>query len=128
MRQIIFDTETTGLDPAQGHRIVEIGCVEIVNRAVTGNNLHIYLNPDRDSDPEALAVHGLTTEFLADKPRFPEVAEQFLEFIQGAEIIAHNAAFDVKFFNAEMYTAGRGDITTTCEQVTDSLQIGRAHV
>src|SRR3546814_188306 len=102
MRQIIFDTETTGLDPAQGHRIVEIGCVEIVNRAVTGNNLHIYLNPDRDSDPEALAVHGLTTEFLADKPRFPEVAEQFLEFIQGAEIIAHNAAFDVKFFNAEL--------------------------
>ncbi|MBO1111261.1 DNA polymerase III subunit epsilon [Bordetella petrii] len=125
MRQIIFDTETTGLDPAQGHRIVEIGCVEIVNRAVTGNNLHIYLNPDRDSDPEALAVHGLTTEFLADKPRFAEVAAQFLEFIQGAEIIAHNAAFDVKFFNAELAKIGRGDIAQHCALVTDSLQHAR---
>ena len=121
MRQIIFDTETTGLDPAQGHRIVEIGCVEIVNRAVTGNNLHIYLNPDRDSDPEALAVHGLTTEFLADKPRFAEVAAQFLEFIQGAEIIAHNAAFDVKFFNAELARAGHREISEYCAQITDSL-------
>ncbi|MCJ9712352.1 DNA polymerase III subunit epsilon, partial [Bordetella hinzii] len=89
MRQIIFDTETTGLDPAQGHRIVEIGCVEIVNRVVTGRNLHIYLNPDRDSDPEALAVHGLTTEFLSDKPRFGDVADQFISFIEGAELIAH---------------------------------------
>jgi len=121
MRQIIFDTETTGLDPSQGHRIVEIGCVEIVNRAVTGNSLHIYLNPDRDSDPEALAVHGLTTEFLADKPRFADVAAQFLEFIQGAEIIAHNAAFDVKFFNAELARIGQRDIAQHCEQITDSL-------
>jgi len=125
MRQIIFDTETTGLDPSQGHRIVEIGCVEIVNRVVTGNHLHIYLNPDRDSDPEALAVHGLTTEFLADKPRFADVAQQFLEFIQGAELIAHNAAFDVKFFNAELSMIGRGDLSQYCALVTDSLQHAR---
>jgi DNA polymerase-3 subunit epsilon len=126
MRQIIFDTETTGLDPAQGHRIVEIGCVEIVNRTPTGNNLHIYLNPDRDSDPEALAVHGLTTEFLSDKPRFAEVADEFIKFIQGAELIAHNAAFDVKFFNAELAKIGRGPIADFCETVTDSLLHARS--
>lgn len=126
MRQIIFDTETTGLDPAQGHRIVEIGCVEIVNRTPTGNHLHIYLNPDRDSDPEALAVHGLTTEFLSDKPRFAEVADEFVKFIQGAELIAHNAAFDVKFFNAELAKIGRGPITEFCETVTDSLLHARS--
>ncbi len=126
MRQIIFDTETTGLDPAQGHRIVEIGCVELVNRMATGNNLHIYLNPDRDSDPEALAVHGLTTEFLSDKPRFPEVADEFVKFIQGAELIAHNAAFDVKFFNAELAKTGRGPINDFCETVTDSLLHARS--
>src|SRR5690606_27308625 len=116
MRQIIFDTETTGLDPAQGHRIIEIGCVEIINRTVTGNTLHLYLNPDRDSDPEALAVHGLTTEFLADKPRFAEVADQFLDFIRGAELIAHNASFDVKFFNAELASIGRGELAAHCGQ------------
>ncbi|MVW79120.1 DNA polymerase III subunit epsilon [Bordetella sp. 02P26C-1] len=121
MRQIIFDTETTGLDPAQGHRIIEIGCVEVVNRVVTGNNLHLYLNPDRDSDPEALAVHGLTTEFLADKPRFPEIAQEFLDFIRGAELIAHNAAFDVKFFNAELARIGAGTLSEHCATITDSL-------
>lgn len=126
MRQIVFDTETTGLDPAQGHRIIEIGCVEIVNRTVTGRNLHIYLNPDRDSDPEALAVHGLTTEFLADKPRFPEVAEQFIEFIKDAELIAHNASFDVKFFNAELEKVGRGPIADHCAVITDSLLHARS--
>ena len=126
MRQIIFDTETTGLDPAQGHRIVEIGCVELVNRMSTGNNLHIYLNPDRDSDPEALAVHGLTTEFLSDKPRFSDVADEFVKFIQGAELIAHNAAFDVKFFNAELAKTGRGPVTEYCETVTDSLLHARS--
>ena len=125
MRQIILDTETTGLDPSQGHRIVEIGCVEIVNRTVTGNNLHIYLNPDRDSDPEALAVHGLTTEFLSDKPRFGEVADEFLEFIKDAELIAHNAAFDVKFFNAELKRIGRGELAGFCEKITDSLLFAR---
>ncbi len=126
MRQIIFDTETTGLDPAQGHRIVEIGCVELVNRMATGNNLHIYLNPDRDSDPEALAVHGLTTEFLSDKPRFADIADEFVQFIQGAELIAHNAAFDVKFFNAELARTGRGPISDFCETVTDSLLHARS--
>lgn len=126
MRQIIFDTETTGLDPVQGHRIVEIGCVELINRMATGNNLHIYLNPDRDSDPEALAVHGLTTEFLSDKPRFAEVADEFVKFIQGAELIAHNAAFDVKFFNAELAKIGRGPITEFCDTVTDSLLHARS--
>ncbi|OZI40844.1 DNA polymerase III subunit epsilon [Bordetella genomosp. 1] len=125
MRQIIFDTETTGLDPNQGHRIVEIGCVEIVNRMTTGNTLHIYLNPDRDSDPEALAVHGLTTEFLSDKPRFAEVADQFLAFIEGAELIAHNAAFDVKFFNAELERVGKGPIASYCATITDSLMHAR---
>jgi len=126
MRQIVFDTETTGLDPLQGHRIIEIGCVEIVNRAVTGRHLHLYLNPDRDSDPEALAIHGLTTEFLADKPRFAEVVEQFLEFIRGAELIAHNAAFDVKFFNAELERVGRAAMTEHCEVITDSLLHARS--
>jgi DNA polymerase-3 subunit epsilon len=126
MRQIIFDTETTGLDPAQGHRIIEIGCVEVVNRMVTGNNLHIYLNPDRDSDPEALAIHGLTTAFLSDKPRFGDVAKEFVDFIQGAELIAHNASFDVKFFNAELAKIGMGKINDYCEEVTDSLLLARS--
>lgn len=121
MRQIIFDTETTGLDPNQGHRIVEIGCVELINRVVTGNSLHIYLNPDRDSDPEALAVHGLTTQFLSDKPRFSDISDEFLTFVQGAELIAHNAAFDVKFFNAELSKAGKGPLSQYCEQIVDSL-------
>jgi len=125
MRQIIFDTETTGLEPSQGHRIIEIGCVEIINRAVTGNHLHIYLNPDRDSDPEALAVHGLTTEFLADKPRFADVVDDFLKFIAGAELIAHNAAFDVKFFNAELERLGLPAIADCCQCITDSLHHAR---
>lgn len=125
MRQIIFDTETTGLDPNQGHRIVEIGCVELMNRGVTGKSLHIYLNPDRNSDPEALAVHGLTTAFLSDKPRFAEIADKFLAFIEGAELIAHNAAFDVKFFNAELGKAGRGPLSQYCAQIIDSLPHAR---
>jgi len=126
MRQIIFDTETTGLDPSQGHRIIEIGCVEVVNRVATGNTLHLYLNPDRDSDPEALAVHGLTTAFLSDKPRFPDVAKQFVDFIAGAELIAHNAAFDVKFFNAELAKVGMGKLADYCGQITDSLVLARS--
>jgi DNA polymerase-3 subunit epsilon len=121
MRQIIFDTETTGLEPSQGHRIIEIGCVEIINRTVTDNHLHIYLNPDRESDPEALAVHGLTMEFLIDKPRFADVVDDFLKFIAGAELIAHNAAFDVKFFNAELARLGRPPIAEYCHCITDSL-------
>lgn len=121
MRQIILDTETTGLDPSQGHRIVELACVEMVNRTLTGNHLHLYLNPDRDSDPEALAVHGLTTEFLSGHPRFEEVAQQFVDFVKGGEIIIHNAAFDCKFLNAELQRVGLPRVDELCEQITDSL-------
>ncbi len=126
MRQIVFDTETTGLKPEDGNRIIEIGCVELVNRTLTGRTLHLYLNPDRDSEEGALAVHGLTTEFLADKPRFADVVEEFLAFIQDAELIAHNASFDVKFFNAELERIGRGEIAQYCASITDTLQHARA--
>src|SRR5690606_3066307 len=121
MRQIILDTETTGLDPAQGHRIVEVACVEMVNRSLTGNHLHLYLNPDRDSDPEALAVHGLTTEFLSTHPRFSEIAHHICDFVQGAEVIIHNAAFDLKFLDAELQRVGRPAFSTLCGKITDSL-------
>jgi DNA polymerase-3 subunit epsilon len=121
MRWIILDTETTGLDPAQGHRIVEIGAVEVLNRGVTGNHYHTYLNPDRDSDPGALGVHGLTTDFLSDKPRFKDQADDFLRFIEGAELIIHNAPFDLKFLNAELELIGRNPVTDFCSGVTDSL-------
>ena len=121
MRWIILDTETTGLDPAYGHRVVEIGAVEIVNRNITGRDYHTYLRPDRDSDPEALRVHGLTTDFLSDKPAFEEVADEFLEFIAGAELIIHNAPFDLKFLNAELARMGRAPVTEFCDGVTDSL-------
>jgi DNA polymerase-3 subunit epsilon len=125
MRQIILDTETTGLDPSQGHRIVEIGCLEIVNRTVTGRTMHVYLNPDRESDPEALAVHGLTTEFLSGKPRFSEVAEELLQFLSDAEVIIHNAAFDTKFLNAELARVGRQPVAEFCGTITDSLMHAR---
>ncbi|RYF52667.1 MAG: DNA polymerase III subunit epsilon, partial [Comamonadaceae bacterium] len=124
MRQIILDTETTGLEPAQGHRVIEIGCVELINRVPSGNNLHIYLNPDRDSDPEALNVHGLTTEFLSDKPRFGEVAERFVSYVDGAELIIHNAAFDVKFLDSELARVGMGTLAQRCA-ITDSLMHAR---
>lgn len=125
MRQIILDTETTGLDPAQGHRIVELACVEMVNRSLTGRHLHVYLNPDRDSDPEALAVHGLTTEFLSGYPRFEEVAPQLIDYVAGAEVIIHNAAFDVKFLDAELARAGHAAFKTYCDSITDSLLYAR---
>ncbi|HLO96660.1 MAG TPA: exonuclease domain-containing protein, partial [Burkholderiaceae bacterium] len=102
MRQIFFDTETTGLRAEAGDRIIEIGCVEMVNRQLTGNNLHLYLNPERDIDEEAVRIHGLTVEFLADKPRFAEVADQIVDFLSGAELVIHNAAFDIGFMNAEL--------------------------
>ncbi len=121
MRQIVLDTETTGLDPSQGHRIVEVAGVEIVSRNLTGNHLHLYLNPDRDSDPEALAVHGLTTAFLSGHPRIAEVAEQIVEFVRGAEVIIHNAPFDVRFLNAEFARLGLPAFDTLCAKVTDSL-------
>jgi DNA polymerase III subunit epsilon len=101
MRQIVLDTETTGLEPAEGHRIIEIGCVEIVNRRASGRQFHQYLNPEREIDKAAEDVHGLSNAFLADKPRFHEVVEDFLEFVRGAELVIHNAAFDVGFLDAE---------------------------
>ncbi|HLA75037.1 MAG TPA: DNA polymerase III subunit epsilon [Gammaproteobacteria bacterium] len=101
MRQIVLDTETTGLEPSQGHRIIEIGCVELVNRRLTGNQFHHYLQPDRPIDPGAIEVHGITNEFLVDKPRFKDIADEFIDFIKGAELIIHNAAFDVGFINSE---------------------------
>ena len=108
MRQIVLDTETTGLDPAQGHRIIEIGCIELLNRRLTGNHFHQYLQPDRDIDAAAVEIHGITNAFLADKPRFSEVAEAFLEFIRGAELIIHNAPFDVGFIDHELKLMGEG--------------------
>ncbi len=121
MRWIILDTETTGLDPAYGHRVIEIGAIEVVNRTITGRDFHTYLKPDRDSDPGALNVHGLTTEFLSDKPAFGEKIDEFLAFIEGAELIIHNAPFDLKFLNAELTRIGRENVSSFCAGVTDSL-------
>ena len=125
MRQIFLDTETTGFDAENGDRIVEIGCVELLHRKLTGNNLHLYLNPERDSDEGALRVHGLTTEFLSDKPKFGEVVDQFLEYIEGAEIIIHNAPFDVGFLNKELELQGRPRFTTFVESITDTLVMAK---
>lgn len=121
MRQIVLDTETTGLNARSGDRIIEIGCVEMVNRRLTGNNFHYYINPERDSDPGALAVHGLTTEFLSDKPKFAEIANAFCEFVRGAEIIIHNAAFDVGFIDAEFERLGLPKFAEHVASITDTL-------
>ena len=121
MRQIVLDTETTGLDPDDGHRLVEIAGVEIANRQLTGSHLHLYVNPGRDSDPEALAVHGLTTQFLADYPPVEEVIDQIIEYVSGAEVIIHNAPFDTKFLNAEFVRFGYKPFTDYCGKITDSL-------
>jgi DNA polymerase-3 subunit epsilon len=121
MRQIVLDTETTGLNPRTGDRIIEVGCVEIVNRKLTGNNFHRYINPERDSDEAALAVHGLTTEFLRDKPKFHEIVEELREFVQGAEVIIHNAPFDLGFLNHEFQRLGLPSFTSHCAGVIDTL-------
>jgi DNA polymerase-3 subunit epsilon len=121
MRQIVLDTETTGFNPRTGDRIVEVGCVEIFNRKLTGNNFHRYVNPERDSDEGALAVHGLTTEFLSDKPKFHEIAQELRDFVQGAEIIIHNAPFDIGFLNHEFERAGLPPFTAHCSTVIDTL-------
>ena len=102
MRQIVLDTETTGLDPNDGHRVIEIGCIELVNRRLTDRTFHVYINPEREIDQEAIAVHGITNEFLSDKPNFSGIADEFIEFIRDAELIAHNAPFDVSFIEAEL--------------------------
>ena len=121
MRQLILDTETTGLNARTGDRILELGCVELVNRRLTGNNLHFYINPERDSDPGALAVHGLTTEFLSDKPKFAEIADQFRDFVQGADLIIHNAPFDISFLDAEFALLGLPKVSTYCGEIIDTL-------
>lgn len=123
MRQIVLDTETTGLEPTQGHRIIEIGCVELVNRRLTGNHYHQYLQPDRLIDAGARAVHGITDEFLADKPRFRDVAQEFLTFIQGAELIIHNAAFDVAFLNHELKMLHDGGADPLCKDVNEHCNV-----
>ncbi|NOQ87604.1 MAG: DNA polymerase III subunit epsilon [Gammaproteobacteria bacterium] len=125
-RQIVLDTETTGLEPSQGHRIIEIGCVEMINRRLTGNNYHQYLQPDREIDEGAQAVHGIGNEFLADKPRFPDVVKDFIEYLDGAELIIHNAPFDVGFINHEFKLAGDeyGKVATYCT-VIDTLVMAR---
>jgi len=121
MRQIVLDTETTGLNPRTGDRVIEVGCVEIFNRKLTGNNFHRYINPERESDEAALAVHGLTTEFLRDKPKFQEIAQELAEFVQGAEVIIHNAPFDLGFLNHEFVRLGMRPFVEHCSGVIDTL-------
>ena len=129
MRQIVLDTETTGLDPAQGHRIIEIGCVEMVDRRLTGRNFHQYLQPDREIDKAAEEVHGISNEFLADKPRFGDLAEDFLEYIGGSELIIHNAPFDIGFLNCELgrLAAAQPLIESFCSVVDTLVMAKKMH-
>jgi DNA polymerase III subunit epsilon len=126
MRQIVLDTETTGLDPAQGHRVIEIGCVELVDRKLTGRHLHLYINPEREVEAAALEVHGISNAFLADKPLFAAIADIFVEFVDGAELVIHNAPFDIGFLNHELALLERGYKTMTgyCS-VLDTLAMAR---
>jgi len=126
VRQVVLDTETTGLEPSQGHRIIEIGCVELINRRLTGNRYHQYLQPDRDIDEAAVEIHGITNDFLVDKPRFAEVAADFMGFIRGAELIIHNAPFDVGFINHELklWREEAGQVGDFCS-VLDTLEQAR---
>lgn len=124
-RQIILDTETTGLEPRLGHRIIEVAGVEMVNRRLTGKHFHRYLNPGRDSDEGALQVHGLTTEFLSDKPKFAEVVEEFLEYVSGAELIIHNAPFDIGFLDAELALVRKKKLSAYCPAVIDTLRMAK---
>ncbi|MGX4640363.1 DNA polymerase III subunit epsilon [Massilia sp. SYSU DXS3249] len=121
MRQIVLDTETTGLNPRTGDRVIEIGCVELLNRTLTGNNFHVYINPERESDEAALAVHGLTTEFLSDKPKFHEIVDDLRAYVQGAELIIHNAPFDLGFLNHEFTRLGLPPFVEHCSGVIDTL-------
>ena len=125
MRQIVLDTETTGLSAEGGDRIIEIGCVELVARKLTGNNRHFYLNPERESHEDALKVHGISNDFLRDKPKFAAVADELTEYLQGAEIIIHNAAFDVAFLNKELELIGRAPFRTVAGKVTDTLAMAK---
>ena len=125
MRQIFLDTETTGLSADNGDRVIEIGCVELLNRKLTGNNKHFYLNSGRESHEEALKVHGITSEFLKDKPKFEAVADELLEYLQDSEIIIHNAAFDVGFLNKELELIGRPKFKDYVASITDTLMIAK---
>lgn len=125
-RLIILDTETTGINPKEGHRIVEIGCVEMINRQLTGRNYHVYINPQFMMEQEVIDVHGLTNEFLADKPLFAQVAQEFIDFIRGAELVIHNAKFDVGFMDHEFNLVGRGlPMTGDICKITDTLKVSK---
>ena len=125
MRQIFLDTETTGLEHKLGHRIIEIGCVEMRNRRLTNRHFHRYLNPDRDIDAGALAVHGISLDFLQDKPHFTDIAAEFLDFVRGAELIIHNAPFDMGFLNAELSRLDMAPLDTVCRGVLDTLRMAK---
>ncbi|MGZ5038282.1 MAG: DNA polymerase III subunit epsilon [Usitatibacter sp.] len=124
MRRIVLDTETTGLEPSEGHRIIEVACLELDGRRSTGRHFHRYMNPERDIDLAATQVHGLTAEDLADKPRFGDIVDEFLDFVAGAELLIHNAPFDVAFLNAELARIGRPALDAVCT-VTDTLMMAR---
>ena len=124
-RQIVLDTETTGLSAEGGDRIIELGCVELLNRKLTGNNLHLYFNPGRDSHEDALKVHGISNEFLRDKPKFGQIADELLDYLRDAELIIHNAPFDISFLNKELERLGRPPLKTIIGQVTDSLVMAK---
>jgi DNA polymerase-3 subunit epsilon len=125
LRSIVLDTETTGLNARLGDRILEIGCIEIRNRRMTGNHFHRYLNPERDSEEGALKVHGITSEFLQDKPKFREIAAEFLDYIRGAELVIHNAAFDVEFLDQELGMIEAAPVAEQCAAIVDTLKIAR---
>ena len=125
MRQIVLDTETTGLDWRNGDRVIEIGCVELLNRSLTGRHFHVYLNPGRGIDAEAVAVHGITEDFLADKPKFAEVAADFEAFVRDAELVIHNASFDVGFLDNEFDLIGRDRLKSLCAGVIDTLKLAK---
>jgi DNA polymerase-3 subunit epsilon len=125
-RQVFLDTETTGLSAETGDRIIEIGCIEMENRRLTGRNLHCYVNPQRASHPDALRVHGLTEEFLADKPLFDAIADELLAFLAGAEVIIHNAPFDIGFLNEELRRAGKAPVGEVVAEITDTVAMARA--
>jgi len=124
-RQIVLDTETTGLSAQTGDRIIELGCVELVNRKLTGNNLHLYLNPERDSHEDALKVHGISNEFLRDKPKFADCVQDILQYLQGAELIIHNAGFDVGFLDKELELVGLPPLATHVDSITDTLAMAK---
>jgi DNA polymerase-3 subunit epsilon len=124
MRRVVLDTETTGLEPAEGHRIIEVACIELYDRRATGRHFHRYVNPERAVDLAASQVHGMTAEDLSDKPRFADIADEFLGFVEGAELLIHNAPFDVAFLDAELQRIGRPRVSEVC-RVTDTLEMAR---